>query len=673
MGQRGPNTAVPWHWDGPVSVLRLPLDVHDPRVRRHVERVFAAAFAVRRAVQRDARSRVNAFWAAERERRRVGPARVRTRLGLTRAGLERASYRHVDGAPQLRCHLTKALAMHLADGVWETVNRHLFADASRRRYGRPRVGNWWEFSRVAGRARSHTRSQKWETFRLVGTLAGHRVAFDRGGLLRQPRRMPRVLPAASGRRVRSWWDHDGAFAVVLTGTADRDLVLPVRLPQGLGRAAVVEHYLGEPERWHKVDLVRHRDPGAAGGWRYEAHLMILGPGHVSPQVAAARQAAAALHRRGGVDVNVSNIAVVSIPAAREDVRVPDGGLRANRVARTGADDVRLAAERLRRRRRDRALQRSRRAANPAQYQLSSRQQARAERRRAAGLAPIQVETPGGARRANTAGVPVQAFRRDVLSAGYQRLRARAAADGAARTRARRSRARQAAADIVAVHGTDLVVEDTDLRLWARRWGRALHAFSPGTLLAALRNEIAAVAPGMQLLRAGTRRTAWSQHCLCGARVAKDLRRRHHRCTACGLEGDRDLVAALIGAHTVLAAPTEPGSAHVDWSAARVSLAAFGVEAINKGLQGALSESCGTPPSRSAPSRCATSAAAAQPQRPRSGGDGRRARRSTGTSRHLRPVPPTTPDEAQAATSAATPERRGAHPGLRHSPALSPEL
>ncbi|HTJ39870.1 MAG TPA: hypothetical protein VL738_42265, partial [Dactylosporangium sp.] len=58
--RRGPNRAAAWSYDGPVSVLRLPLDVHDPQTRRHVERVFSAAFAVRRAVQRDAQTRLAA-------------------------------------------------------------------------------------------------------------------------------------------------------------------------------------------------------------------------------------------------------------------------------------------------------------------------------------------------------------------------------------------------------------------------------------------------------------------------------------------------------------------------------------------------------------------------------------------------------------------------------------
>ncbi|WP_460494103.1 hypothetical protein [Dactylosporangium cerinum] len=256
-------------------------------MRRHLERVFAAAFSVRRAVQRDARARVDAFWAAHRERATVGPAAVRDRLGLTLSGLEHAAYRHLDAAPHLRRYLTKALAMHLAGGVWQAVDRHLFPDVSGRRHGPPRPGGWWEFQTIPGRARSHTRARKWETWRLVRSLAGHRAVFERpsaeGGRLWQPRRMPVVTPTASstvgavaGARVRSWWDHDGALAVVLTGTGDRDLVLPVRLPQGPARSRVLDpagdgRWVASDRLWipgllktHQggaADAVRSRWPG----------------------------------------------------------------------------------------------------------------------------------------------------------------------------------------------------------------------------------------------------------------------------------------------------------------------------------------------------------------------------------------------------------------------------
>ncbi|MGH3391865.1 MAG: hypothetical protein ACRDOO_23585, partial [Actinomadura sp.] len=309
----------------------LPLTVTDPVALARLEKLFGAMWSIKRAVQRDARVRVDAYWTARHERRRDAKA-VRRRLGLNRESLERCAYRHVEASGHLKHHVTKALAMHVADEVWTGVARHLFFDAAGRRHGRPKVGRWHGFTRICGRARSHTIANKWETFRLVGTLDGHVGAYRGRGRrqLRQPRRMPvPALPegkvigtgnvTASGKpgmRKATWWDHTGPLAIVFTGgpaSQAGDLVLPVRLPQGSGQWARLEHFLADPGRWHKVDLVRRRKASAPGGWVYEAHLMILGPGHSAPSVRAMRQTAAALERFGGVDGNVTNLSVVSFP------------------------------------------------------------------------------------------------------------------------------------------------------------------------------------------------------------------------------------------------------------------------------------------------------------------------------------------------------------------------
>ena len=50
-----------------------------------------------------------------------------------------------------------------------------------RRHGPPRIGAWWDFTRLPGRARSHTKTRPaWETYRLVGTLDGHLAAHRSG-------------------------------------------------------------------------------------------------------------------------------------------------------------------------------------------------------------------------------------------------------------------------------------------------------------------------------------------------------------------------------------------------------------------------------------------------------------------------------------------------------------
>jgi transposase len=110
---------------------------------------------------------------------------------------------------------------------------------------------------------------------------------------------------------------------------------------------------------------------------------------------------------------------------------------------------------------------------------------------------------------------------------------------------------------VAAHGNTLTVEDTNISTWARLWGKRIALFGPGMLVAALARECQAT--GGALSRAGTRSTAMSQHCLCGARVPKTLAQRTHDCPHCGLRGDRDIVSAALSG---LRDPCQPrGSAH----------------------------------------------------------------------------------------------------------------
>ncbi|HEY0988642.1 MAG TPA: hypothetical protein VGD80_16365, partial [Kofleriaceae bacterium] len=455
------------------------------------------------------------------------------------------------------------------------------------RHGMPCVGRWHDFARLPGRARSHTTANKWETFRMCGTLAGHRAAYtDRTGDFVQPRHM---RPAHSD----AWWSYEGPLAVVFTGLADGALVLPVRLPTAPSNQPILDHHLADPSRWHKIDLVRRRDPTALGGWRYEAHLMVLNAPYVSPSAAARRAKVAidAMERTAGVDINVSNVTVASHERSI--------AIRVTRVARDATQQQRDRGRCRRERRRQRALDRSRRAMNRAQYQLSRRQDKRARRRAAAGLPPVDV-IPMGPRNARADGVPRQSYRRDQLSASYRRGRAAQAADAASAAQARRDRARQVAADVVATHGYQLIVEDARISAWSRSWGHAVVAFSPGLLIAAIDREARAVATvtgghgGVQ--RAATHTTALSQHCPCGARVVKRLADREHRCPACQLRGDRDAVAAVLASFIRFATPGQPSSAHVDYAAAHVLPAIRRALSIPcspfRGWQDTLSESTG---------------------------------------------------------------------------------
>lgn len=292
--RRGKSKAPNFCYSGPVSVIPLELDVSDERVRRRVERQWEAVFRLRRALQRDAADRCRAYFAAHHERKR-DPKGLRDRLGLTRKGIAAAAKTHIEASRWMRDHLTKAVGLHVADEVWQTIDRHLFPDASGRRHGAPQVGSWWDFTRIPGRARSHTKTTPaWETWRLAGTVDGHLAAYrhpqlpasvttaataaeQRAGtsILAQPARLPAPdRPAGS-----TWWEHTGRLAVVFTGLVGGDVVLPVRLPQGAGQWAHLVHFLADPNMWHKIDMVRVRDRRVPGGWRYYAHLLVHHAGH----------------------------------------------------------------------------------------------------------------------------------------------------------------------------------------------------------------------------------------------------------------------------------------------------------------------------------------------------------------------------------------------------------
>jgi putative transposase-like DNA-binding protein len=571
--RRGKSKAPNFKYGGPVSVIRLELDVSDEHTRRRLQRQWEAVFRLRRALQRDARDRCQAYWAARRERA-ADPKALRERLGLTRKGIAAAAKAHIEASGWMRDHLTKAVGLHVADEIWESIDRHLFADASGRRHGPPRIGSWWDFTRIPGRARSHTTARPvWETWRLAGTLDGHLGAYRHPQLpamvstavaaaaqpagvsiLAQPARMPAASRPASG----SWWDHDGALAVVFTGLPSGDVVLPPRLAQGAGQWAHLCHFLADPSVWHKIDLVRVADRRAQGGWRYYAHLLCHQRGYQSAATRARRGETPA-GRRAGIDANVSNLSVVSFPDEHPDEVVTE-------QVRVRVEQHKAAEKAARRARaRQRALDRSRRNTNPDQYGPSPRQATRAARRAAAALSPKQVPNPGGARVARADGTPVRAYRHDTLSRTFERTRADHAAQARATSQAKHARARDAAARVVAVHGDTITVEDTTISTWARLWGKRIQLFSPGMLIAALARECAAA--GGRLQRAGTRTTAMSQHCPCGQRVTKTLAQRTHHCHHCGLRADRDIVSAALAACVELANPDDPRTARVDYDLA----------------------------------------------------------------------------------------------------------
>ena len=550
--RRGKSKAPNFRYDGPVSVIRLQLDVSDAGVRRRVERQWMAVFRLRRAVQRDAQHRCRAYWAAHHGRAADAKA-VRERLGLSRKGIEAAAKSHIEASGWMRDHLTKAVGLHVADEVWATGDRHLVADCSGRRHGAPRIGSWWDFTRIPGRARSHTKTPPvWETWRLVGTLDGHlntyrhrqlpaavRTAAEAAGqragtsILSQPTRLRAPVRPSS----RAWADHHGVLAVVFTGLPAGDLVVPVRLPHGAGQWAHLCHFLADPQVWHKIDLVRVRNRKAPGGWRYYAHLLLHQSGYQSAATRA-RRAAIPTGRRAGVYANVSNLAVASFPIGHPEQLVTDQISCSPQQQTTAADAARLT------RARQKALDRSRRSTNPEQYGPSVRQQARAARRAAKGLPARQVTNPGGPRAARADGVPLRAYRHDHLSVSYRRIHTDHGADARATSQAKHARAREVAARIVATHGATITVEDCSISTWARRRSQD-SVVQPRH--APRRRGRRVAASGGRLHRAATQCTAMSQHCLCGKRVAKTLAQRTHDCPHYGLRADRDVTSATLAA------------------------------------------------------------------------------------------------------------------------------
>ena len=577
---RGKNKKKRYRHKGPTAVIPLQLDVTGGAQRR-VETLFSAVYTLQRALIRDAASGCTQFWLEDTARQEQKWSDVLATHRVDAAGLADRAKTHVEDSVWLGDHLSKAVVLHASARVAETVKRHVFGDSNGKRSGAPKVGSWFDFTTIAGRARSHTKpGDVWETFRLAGSLQGHVDTYRHPGLpadvvtvddvlklpagvsvLSQPKQLPApTAPFINGKR--SWATYDGPLVVVYTLKGRDDVVLPVRLPSGSGSWAYLNHFLADREPWHKIDVVRVRDRRAPGGWRYNAHLLTQQAGYVSESTKT-RRANVPTGRIAGVDGNVSKLAAVSFHPGRTST------IAADYITVTETDKAKADAAALRARRQQRALDRSRRGANPDQYELSFRQTTRAQRRAEAGLPERHVQVRKGPRKANKAGVPVQAYRKDTLTDTYRQTRATHAQESRSASQAKHARATATAQQLITGHGANVVTEHVNMAGWARLWGKALSLFAPGMLMAALEKE--AQACGGTVLRAGTRKTALSQHCLCQTRVPKTLADRHHGCPSCGLTGDRDLVAAAGAACVTLSNPSVPSTARRNTTLATILL------------------------------------------------------------------------------------------------------
>ena len=591
---RGKNKTAAWKMPTgqPMATLVLSLDTSDARARRRLERLYFTMFNIRRALQRDATARCRSYWARKEDRDTLGWKYVAEDLGLTRNSFEQAARAHFQASGWAADHVSAALVNHMAAAIFENVRRHLWSDASGKRHGALRLTAFHDFATIHGRARSHSVENKWETFRLYGSLEGHLDTYRHGDLGVHPT-LAQIAALRSGSSVLNqhtmttpgvtkWSSYAGPLVMVFAGgpqSNEPELQLPVKLPKGRGQWDRMVHFLSDAATWHKIDLVRRQDTSQPGGWRYEMHLLVLHAGYTSARNQALLDAAPS-NRVACVDVNVSNLSVFSVPASRaapgpttaQGTDIHSADLRSTTVRATIDARDHLVEAAAKKRRGQRLVDRSRRASNQDQYAHSAAQTRRDERRVARGLRAVTTELPRGPRHTNAKNVPLRSYRRDELSGAYRVARRRQGERDRAASVTKRARAQDIVLQLVATHGATWLIEDCNLTLWARRWGKHLHSFAPGMVTAGL-SEIAE-SRGGSFSKMATGPTALSSHCLCGHRAKKLLSERRHTCLVCGLRGDRDLVSAALGTCVQLSDPRDAGTALVDYTRAAALLGAL---------------------------------------------------------------------------------------------------
>ena len=542
-------------------------------MRREIELIYQATFQLKQATQRDATTRCaiyqewrngKAYKALPRKERGAACKAKKEELGLTLNGMQAIMRKHCSGNPFLQHYVTSVQIEFHASEIYETTKRHLTPNKSGKFNGPPKVKCWFDHSKLIGRARSHTVENSWLSFRLVGSYEAHIGYFGNadcsianGEYLKQPS----VMPSPHPRKNADWWTYDGPLVVVYPkGDSDKsDLILPVRLPSGLGEQERLEYYLDDPNSWHKIDITRVQDRKAPGGWRYYAHLLVNKVGYASAATLE-RRSLAPTHLTAALDSNVSNIAVVSQPRS-VDEGLDDYSLNVHIIKPRG-EAVTLAANNNRRKKKkQRKLDNSRRVANPEQYELSKGQKLRAERRAADGLSEIKVEVPKGPRVANSRKIPKQVYRKDVITRAYRKTKAELA--DLQRSEAQRKDAEAAlmATDLVMLHGIFWLSESVNMVTWMRLWGKSMVATTPGRVTAAIAREARACSGSYEKL--GTRNTKLSQTCLCGRVEKKSLKQRWHSCSNCGLEADRDVLSAALGTAVKFSEEGVPSSAFLD--------------------------------------------------------------------------------------------------------------
>ena len=416
-------------------------------------------------------------------------------------------------------HVPSSSALVHATQVWKSFAAHLFRGA-----GRPRVPRLWDKRVLLG------------YFRYVGraepTPEEMREAAVKG------RTPPRARSAGwSGLSLRT--SEDGGFAIHLHPSRDRarHLVIPV-VTQG-GSDQREGWYLEDPTSWRQVKIVRRE---IRNHFVYEAHVLCAKEPYRDPS-----RYGCAPDGVVGVDLGVSSLAAVGIG--------PDGELTDALLVRASAQELeqrQLVARK--RRRTQRALERSRRATNPDAYGPDRRSRA--------------------GRGSQRPGI------RLATSKAYRATR-RALRDE--RRRERESRVittNRTASAVLQRCGTNIVTEDVTVKAWQRTWGRSISYFAPSEMISALERETRFAGGSFTKVPC---RLGLTQTCHCGAVKKKSLAERWHRCQICGsgfksAPVDRDLHSAFLAAFVTstsspIASTLDTDRALAAWSRAEAPLVA----------------------------------------------------------------------------------------------------
>lgn len=258
------------------------------------------------------------------------------------------------------------------------------------------------------------------------------------------------------------------------------LKLPCRIERG---DPVAEYGLGQRIKYSRI--VRRE---VRGKQRWYVQLVLEGKPYQKPKNAPGDQLV-------GLDIGPSTVAIVD-----------DGEARLEQFCAPIEDKDREV------RRLSRALDRSRRATNPENY--------------------------------NADGTVKPGPKRWYRSRRYRKVLAQKA-EVQRRLAAHRKSLQGRLANEVIRRGTVIRTEDISYRSFQRNFGRSVGRRAPGLFVSMLERKAASAGGRVEMLP--TQKLALSQMCICGAKTKKPLSQRQHSC-GCGVTAQRDLFSAFLARH-----------------------------------------------------------------------------------------------------------------------------